>query len=463
MRVLALKADGTVYTWGVVGDAPGALGDGNPAAKQDLLLPTRATVLESTGSKVVDVAMGFKSAFALRADGSLWAVGSNRYGELARADTSVNAVNPAVRISGSFSKVANAGYTRTYALGTNQVLYWWGESLPTGVQVRIPGNVRDFWPTGTSENANVVVHSGYALLTDDTVVAWGDNSHGAFGNATTEFTTAVVPVALPRIGVRDMRAGVAVMADGSLYLWGASLSGAPRFYKEPVNGLRTPISLTPTKVATGYKKIGLMTDGRVVRMDVVADTDGALVLVPIVEGTQAARLFGTSGGLCNAVGNCSGFSAGLPLYNPAIVAIDGSVRIRPSSNGRNVATGGVYTVDAFDYVSSVFTAAFEAPPPPVPGSGGGTGSGTGDVDALAYPIIQHSFTCTGISDTGTAPVSNGRCLSQEKGFAKATACNEFDSDFTFNSVGRPFFQCLVNNSTGNFKTYYQQSLTYYGG
>jgi hypothetical protein len=60
-------------------------------------------------------------------------------------------------------------------------------------------------------------------------------------------------------------------------------------------------------------------------------------------------------------------------------------------------------------------------------------------------------------------VSNGPCLSSQRAYAKATSCNEVDSNYSFNSVGRPFYQCLVLNSTGSFKTYYQQYLRYFGG
>lgn len=96
--------------------------------------------------------------------------------------------------------------------------------------------------------------------------------------------------------------------------------------------------------------------------------------------------------------------------------------------------------------------------------GGGTGGGgsSANADALNFPKVPYSFTCAA-GGSKTVNVSNGPCISSEKAFTKASTCNEYDSDFTFNSVGRPFFQCLVNNSTGDFKSTYEQSLKYYGG
>lgn len=99
------------------------------------------------------------------------------------------------------------------------------------------------------------------------------------------------------------------------------------------------------------------------------------------------------------------------------------------------------------------------------GSGADTsdsGSTSGNVDALKYQQIKYSFSCAS-GGSKTIDVSNGPCLSSQKAFAKATSCNEYDSNFTFNSVGKPFYQCLVNNSSGDYKKYYQQYLKHYGG
>ena len=93
---------------------------------------------------------------------------------------------------------------------------------------------------------------------------------------------------------------------------------------------------------------------------------------------------------------------------------------------------------------------------------GGNGSSSGNADALAYPQISYTFTCTS-GGSKKLDVSNGPCLSSQKAFAKATSCNEYDANLTFNSVGKPFYQCLVTNSTGDYKKNYQQYLKFYGG
>ncbi len=85
-------------------------------------------------------------------------------------------------------------------------------------------------------------------------------------------------------------------------------------------------------------------------------------------------------------------------------------------------------------------------------------AGAGDIDGLNYPQVNFAFTCPGIAGTNNIQVSNGPCLSQQKAYAQNVSCNLYDADFTFTSVGRPFYQCVVNNSTGAFKAQYQVEL-----
>ncbi|MBK8188200.1 MAG: hypothetical protein IPK77_13635 [Cellvibrio sp.] len=95
-------------------------------------------------------------------------------------------------------------------------------------------------------------------------------------------------------------------------------------------------------------------------------------------------------------------------------------------------------------------------------SGSGGSSGSGSSDALDYPQVTYSFTCPApVGGSHSVDVSNGPCISQQKSYSRATSCNLVGDDYTFNYVGKPFYQCLVNNSSGDYKKYYQQYLTYY--
>ena len=80
---------------------------------------------------------------------------------------------------------------------------------------------------------------------------------------------------------------------------------------------------------------------------------------------------------------------------------------------------------------------------------------------MSYPQVDYKYTCSATGKTNSVPISDGPCSSQQKAYARTVACNEVDSNGTFNSVGRPFYQCLVNNSEGDQKKYYQQYLDFY--
>lgn len=94
-------------------------------------------------------------------------------------------------------------------------------------------------------------------------------------------------------------------------------------------------------------------------------------------------------------------------------------------------------------------------------SGSGSGSGAGS-DALGYSQVPYQYSCKGVPGTQSINVSNGPCITQQKAYAKAVGCNELDSNYSFNTVGKPFYQCLVNNTTNaDLKTTYQKQLTVY--
>jgi alpha-tubulin suppressor-like RCC1 family protein len=79
---LALKSDGTIWSWGA--NYQGQLGSGNRGMKTSKgtvrVQPRPAPMVE--GTDWVDVEAGFVDGFALKRDGSLWAWGLNNFGQL---------------------------------------------------------------------------------------------------------------------------------------------------------------------------------------------------------------------------------------------------------------------------------------------------------------------------------------------------------------------------------------------
>ena len=90
---LALKSDGTVLGWGT--NALGALGDGTFTNR---LTPVPVSGLGS-GSGVIAIATGLSHAVASKADGSVWAWGSNNLGNLGNPSI-IGPSNVPVAVSG---------------------------------------------------------------------------------------------------------------------------------------------------------------------------------------------------------------------------------------------------------------------------------------------------------------------------------------------------------------------------
>ncbi|MBZ5622225.1 MAG: RCC1 repeat-containing protein [Acidobacteriia bacterium] len=185
MSSLALKSDGTVWAWGILGPggafgSGGVLGDGGPIA------PTPVQVSPLTD--VVAVAQGFIHGLAARRDGTVWAWGDNRAGAMGDGFTAPSPFTPSP-----------------------------GSSTPAQV----------------SELTGIVaVAAGYghslALSGDGTVWAWGFNGHGQLGDGTTETRTTPVHVS-GLTNVVKITAGaahsIAVKGDGSVWAWGSNAVG----------------------------------------------------------------------------------------------------------------------------------------------------------------------------------------------------------------------------------------------
>jgi PKD repeat protein len=169
-----VKTDGTVWAWG--SNTYGQLGDGTTT-------PRRTPVQVQGISNVVSVAGGRDHVLALKSDGTVWAWGWNAYGQLGDGTL------------------------------TNR-------SLP--VQIT----------TGVSEVAAGAHHS-YALKTDGSVIAWGRNYHAELGDGTLTNRTRPVSVTsapgVPVTGAVSIGSGrdngTAVMADGRVMAWGENLDG----------------------------------------------------------------------------------------------------------------------------------------------------------------------------------------------------------------------------------------------
>jgi len=226
---LALKSDGTVWAWG--DGSYGQIGDGVDYGAGAQPIPTRVSGL----TDVVAVAAGWGTQYAVRSDGTVWAWGDNSHGQLGNGTTCPTgnpgacASNVPVQVSGltDVVEVSEDGY----ALKSDGTIWTWGGNTAGvlgigndsyGYSAVVPARVPGL--TGVAK-INGSDHNRYALKSDGTVWAWGDNLHGQLGNGTTGGSaSSPVQVALltdaRSIASGEADNGYAVTSDGSVWSWG---------------------------------------------------------------------------------------------------------------------------------------------------------------------------------------------------------------------------------------------------
>jgi alpha-tubulin suppressor-like RCC1 family protein len=201
-------------------------------------------------SNVVAASAGFNCTFAVLKDGRLLAWGKNPNGRLGTttqaqmetlASWSPNESNVPIPLSTKFDAIdVSAGNDHALALARDGSVYAWGggkdgqlgigpmpvinfrTKTPAAmtympVPVRVP-NLSDVTAISAGMNQSL------ALLKDGTVRAWGYNKNGEVGDGTT--TNRDRPIPVP--GVRDAVAiaacgmfSMALLANGTVMVWGA--------------------------------------------------------------------------------------------------------------------------------------------------------------------------------------------------------------------------------------------------
>jgi alpha-tubulin suppressor-like RCC1 family protein len=238
---LVVKADGSVIGWGPDADGQAAR---PPSPKRVITAPM---AIELPG-KVLQVALGETTQYALLEDGTVVSWGTNDQGQLGNGPAGASgelgtypkpSITP-VRVTGLSDVIQiAAGMKHAVALRKDGTVWAWGrrdngeigDGEPKGPPRRAIGPTRVRGLEGITQIAADGSHT-LALRSDGRVMAWGQNRYGELGTGTRD--TAWTPVevkSLDRVvaiaagGGGGSGTSGAVRDDGSVWLWGMNMSG----------------------------------------------------------------------------------------------------------------------------------------------------------------------------------------------------------------------------------------------
>lgn len=220
----ALKDDGTVWTWG--NQKYGELGNGT--VNEPNPIPVQVAGLQD----IVQIASGQNHLVALKQDGTVWTWGRGLNGILGNGSTSSSSVP--VQVEGLTGiKTVTAGSQHTLALGEDGRVWAWGINFEgqlgdgTNEERHVPVPVGDM----THVTAIAAGHAfSLALRQDGTLWGWGSNSKGQLGQDTATLEQALLPIEMTEMtDVLSLSGGYetayALLQDGTIWGWGSGQYG----------------------------------------------------------------------------------------------------------------------------------------------------------------------------------------------------------------------------------------------
>lgn len=221
--VIGIKTDGTLWGWG--SNSFGQLG------LYDISSRTSPVQIGS-GTTWSDFCIGTQHVTAVKTDGTLWSWGRNQAGQLGLGDRTNRSSPIQIGTGTTWASVANDGYGHTsFAIKTDGTLWAWGDNYLG--ELGLSDTTRRSSPTqvGTGTNWSKIASGKYhthAIKTDGTLWSWGYNYFGNLGiGNTTNYSSPKQVGSLTNwskiSAFKD--GGAAIKTNGTLWTWGRNYAG----------------------------------------------------------------------------------------------------------------------------------------------------------------------------------------------------------------------------------------------
>lgn len=380
-EVLANLSDGSVWAWG--SDAFGDLGNNSTT---DSHVPVQVLGAGGTGTlgSIVAVAAGSGFGLALRADGTVWSWGYNSNGQLGNNTTTDSHVPVQVLGAGGAGTLSSvvaisAGNYWSMALKSDGTVWTWGANsagqlgINSTLDSHTPAQVKGVGGSGTLASITAIAAStdhALALKSDGSVCSWGNNSSGQLGNNTTTQSNAPVQVIGPGgtgtlTGVAQLATGtgldisVVLKSDGTVWTWGADGDGKlgnnggaqSNVPVEVVGSGGTGVLSGVAAVASGYQfELAMLADGSVWGWG--DGSGGQLADGSIAQQHTPVRAEGISGSgwLAGAVGLAAGGNDSFAVTPPPAATV---TSLSPTSGSTAGGTSVVITGTGFTGATAV--------------------------------------------------------------------------------------------------------------
>jgi alpha-tubulin suppressor-like RCC1 family protein len=227
-HIVGLKSDGSLWAWG--SNAFGQLGDGTTI--------TQSSPIQIGTSSWLFVSAGNYQCYAIRTDGTLWTWGYALNGSL--GDNSIiSKSNPTQIGTSSWAMVTANGAYGAYGILSNGGLYSWGQndfgqlgitSVNAGGDIVNRSSPTLITSTVSWINVSAAGRFVAAIKTDNTLWSWGLGQNGQLGN--NAIISRSSPVQVPGswnqvVAIGDQftanNAMAAIRTDATLWSWGVAV------------------------------------------------------------------------------------------------------------------------------------------------------------------------------------------------------------------------------------------------